>query len=119
MLGNKEIMAENIKFYMEQKGVNSAEVCRALGFKTNTFSDWTTGKAYPRIDKIEKMANYFGISKANLVENRLDMIDTLTLSQEEHDMIINYRQLDQSQQRMVKRLLMYGDLLNDDRKKSK
>jgi transcriptional regulator with XRE-family HTH domain len=33
-----------------------------------TFSDWVNAKTYPRIDKIELMANYFGISKADLVE---------------------------------------------------
>ena len=34
-----------------------------------TFSDWVNAKTYPRIDKIELMANYFGISKADLVED--------------------------------------------------
>ena len=63
MLGNKEIMAHNIKKYMSIKGVTSADVCRALGFKTNTFSNWITAKIYPRIDKIEMLATYFGISK--------------------------------------------------------
>ncbi len=35
-----------------------------------TFSDWVNAKTYPRIDKIELMANYFGISKSDLVEDR-------------------------------------------------
>lgn len=69
MLGNKEIMAHNIKKYMSIKGVTSADVCRALNFKTNTFSNWITAKIYPRIDKIEMLAAYFGISKAALVED--------------------------------------------------
>ena len=42
MLGNKEIMASNIKYYMEKKGVNSSDVCKALHFKQNTFSNWIT-----------------------------------------------------------------------------
>ena len=53
MLGNKEIMASNIKYYMEKKGVNSSDVCKALHFKQNTFSNWINAKIYPRIDKIE------------------------------------------------------------------
>ena len=32
-LGNKEIMAKNIKKYMAIKGVNQTEMCNALGFK--------------------------------------------------------------------------------------
>ena len=71
-LGNKEIMAKNIKKYMDLKGVNQTEMCNALGFKFMTLSDWLHAKTYPRIDKIELMANYFGVSKADLVEEHAD-----------------------------------------------
>lgn len=71
MLGNKEAMAKNIKKYMDIKGVNATDVCKALGFKHNTFSGWVNAKIYPRIDKIEMMANYFGCSKADLVEEEV------------------------------------------------
>lgn len=70
MIENKEVMARNIKKQMDKKGVSSADVCRALNFKTNTFSNWINAKIYPRIDKIEMMANYFGISKSELVEDQ-------------------------------------------------
>lgn len=71
-LGNKEIMAKNIKKYMAIKGVNQTEMCNALGFKFMTLSDWLHAKTYPRIDKIELMANYFGVSKSDLVEDRTE-----------------------------------------------
>lgn len=71
-LGNKEIMAKNIKKYMAIKGVNQTEMCNALGFKFMTLSDWLHAKTYPRIDKIELMANYFGVSKSDLVEERAE-----------------------------------------------
>ena len=67
-LGNKQVMAQNIKYYLERNKLKSVDVCAALGFKAATFSDWLHAKTYPRIDKIEKMANYFGITKADLVE---------------------------------------------------
>ena len=71
-LGNKEIMAKNIKKYMAIKGVNQTEMCNALGFKFMTLSDWLHAKTYPRIDKIELMANYFGVPKSDLVEDRTE-----------------------------------------------
>lgn len=67
-LGNKQIMAENIKYYLKQKNVTQSEVCTILGIKPNTFSDWVNCKTYPRIDKIELLANYFGIDKSDLIE---------------------------------------------------
>lgn len=67
-LGNKEIMAENIQRFMELRKVSRNDVCKAIGVKYTTLTDWIKGKTYPRIDKIEKLAIYFGVSKSDLVE---------------------------------------------------
>lgn len=67
---NKKIMAENIQYYMKKSEKSRQDMCDALGVKYTTFTDWVKGNSYPRIDKIELMANYFGISKADLVEKR-------------------------------------------------
>ena len=69
-LGNKQVMARNILFYMEQKGVDRMEICDKLGIKYTTFVDWVSAKTYPRIDKIELMANFFGIDKSDLIEDK-------------------------------------------------
>lgn len=69
-LGNKQIMASNIQYYMDLHNKSRNDMCEALGVKYTTFTDWVKANAYPRIDKIELMANYFGISKADLVEKR-------------------------------------------------
>lgn len=72
-LGNKETMARNIKYYMELNNVNSSDMCRVLGVPQSTFSYWLHARTYPRIDKIEKMAKFFGISKSDLVEERREI----------------------------------------------
>lgn len=77
-LGNKAIMAKNIQYYMDMHDKTRNEMCDALGVKYTTFTDWVKGNSYPRIDKIELMANYFGISKADLVEEHTDTPDTKT-----------------------------------------
>lgn len=71
-LGNKEVMAKNIKHYMRLSNISQTDLCNTLGFKMSTFSDWIHAKTYPRIDKIELLANYFGITKADLVEEHND-----------------------------------------------
>lgn len=90
MVENREVMARNIKNNMERMGVNATEVCRALGIKQNTFSDWCNAKTYPRIDKIEMMARYFGISKAALVEDQSVAVD-FVLSNDERIVIETMR----------------------------
>lgn len=67
-LGNKQVMAQNIKMYMEDKGISRKEFCKRLGLAYSTVTDWLNAEKYPRIDKIERMANFFGVSKADLVE---------------------------------------------------
>lgn len=71
-LGNRHTMSENIQYYMSKKGVSRNDLCDALGIKYPTLSGWINEYKYPRIDKIEMMANYFGITKADLVEERTE-----------------------------------------------
>lgn len=74
---SKQIMANNIKFYMEKKGVTNQQLCDALDFKYTTFIDWINAVTYPRIGKIEAMADYFGIKKSDLIEEHV--------TREQHD----------------------------------
>jgi transcriptional regulator with XRE-family HTH domain len=64
-------MANNIKRYMDMKGVTNQQLCDALDFKYTTFMDWIKGVTYPRIGKVEAMANYFGCEKSDLIEEKL------------------------------------------------
>lgn len=110
MTTNKEVMAKNILHYMEKKGVNATDVCTALGFKHNTFSDWVNAKTYPRIDAIEMMANYFGVPKAFLVE--FQPLDVFTA--EERNLIHQYRKADETTKTMILRMLAYDEGFNND-----
>lgn len=69
-IGNKEIFSGNLKFYMQKFDKTRNDICDDLGFKYTTFSDWVNGKKYPRIDKIEMLANYFGVEKSDLIEDK-------------------------------------------------
>ncbi len=72
-MDNKDIFATNLKRQMEIHGKTRKEVCDALGFSYFTFSDWISGKKYPRIGKVEALADYFGIQKSDLIEERSDI----------------------------------------------
>ncbi|MBQ9969040.1 MAG: helix-turn-helix transcriptional regulator [Oscillospiraceae bacterium] len=67
-MDNKAIFSANLKRYMELNQKSRKEICDALGFNYYTFSDWVNGKKYPRMDKIERLAGYFGIQKSDLIE---------------------------------------------------
>lgn len=69
-LGNKKVFAKNFKHYMELYNLDRYDICKALGFKYSTVSEWLAGNKYPRIDKIELLANYFKIQKSDLIEDK-------------------------------------------------
>lgn len=67
---NKQIMAQNIQRYMDQRGITRQQLCDALDIKYTTLRDWLKGITYPRIGKVEAMANYFGCEKSDLIEDK-------------------------------------------------
>ena len=70
MVEHKEIFSKNLKRYMALAGKSRKEVCEALGYSYFTFSDWVNGKKMPRMDKVEQLANYFGVLKSDLIEDK-------------------------------------------------
>lgn len=71
-MDNKNIFASNLRRYMEIKGKSRREVSEAIGVSYYTYTDWVNGKKYPRMDKVEKLAQYFGILKSDLIEEKTE-----------------------------------------------
>ena len=67
---SKEVFAKNLKKYMDNKGINQKELAEIIGVSAPTLNEWLQKKKYPRIDKIEKLANFFGILKSDLIEEK-------------------------------------------------
>lgn len=67
-LGNKETMSFNLKRLLDSKRMNPHQFADTMGFKYTTVMNWIKANSYPRIDKIELMARYFGVDKSDLVE---------------------------------------------------
>lgn len=70
-MDNKSIFASNLQKYMDLHRKTRRDVCDALGFNYYTFTDWVKGKKYPRMDKVEMLADYFGVLKSDLIEDKV------------------------------------------------
>ena len=70
----KKTFAKNFSHYLEAKGVTRADVSRFLGYPETTLANWANGVNYPRIDKIQELADFFGIKKSDLIEDKIDAI---------------------------------------------
>lgn len=71
-IGNKQVFGNNLAYYVERSGKSQRELADQLGVASSTFNDWVKGRKYPRIDKIEMLANIFGILKSDLIEERTE-----------------------------------------------
>lgn len=71
-IGNKETMSKNLKYYISKSGKDRRELAEIWGFPYSTVTEWINGRKYPRIDRIEVMADYFGILKSDLIEEKTE-----------------------------------------------
>ena len=73
-IGNISIFVKNLRYYMNLNNKTRSDICNDLNLAYTTFADWYNGKIYPRIDKIELLANYFGVKKSDLIEEKNKLI---------------------------------------------
>jgi len=71
-IGNKDVFAKNLKYYIAKSGKDRRELAEAWGFPYSTITEWINARKYPRIDRIEIMADYFGILKSDLIEEKTE-----------------------------------------------
>lgn len=107
-LGNKEIFAKNLAYYVERSGKDQRMIAEAIGVAPSTFNEWIKGKKYPRIDKIEMLANYFGILKSSLIEGATETNETPSkpeLTEGEELMLELFRKIPEDRQPAALELL--------------
>lgn len=114
-LDSRKTLAQNLQRLMALRDIDRQQICADLDIKYTTFTDWYNGNKYPRIDRIEQLANYFGIAKSQLIE--VDGIAPALSQRDERD-------ISKDLQRMMDNLennnsLMFdGDPLSDEAKES-
>lgn len=85
---NKMTFAQNLRKYMSLTNTSRNDLSEAIDISYYTISSWLNGSKYPRIDKIELLASYFGVPKSALIEADCDESEIdqtkIAVSREEH-----------------------------------
>lgn len=66
------VFANNLNRLIERSGKTKKEIAEVIGVAPSTFNEWTKGKKYPRMGKVEMLANYFGVLKSDLIEEKTE-----------------------------------------------
>ncbi len=107
-LGNKEIFAKNLAYYLNRTGKDQKVVAAAIGVAPSTLNEWLKAKKYPRIDKIEMLANYFGILKSDLIEDAAENGNSPAepeLSEGEKVLLELFNRVPEDQQQLVLQMI--------------
>lgn len=106
-MDTKDVFAFNLRRYMERYGKSRTDISEALKISYFTVSDWVNGKKYPRMDKVEMLASYFGIQKSDLIEEKKEKENppTLELSEDERMFVEILRQIPAEERELYYALL--------------
>lgn len=74
-LEQKIIFSKNLNFYINKNNLKQLEIAKSIGVSPQTFNTWVKGIAIPRMGKIQKLADYFGIYKSDLLEEKITSTD--------------------------------------------
>lgn len=64
----KKIFSSNLRKQLSLHNKTQSDIVNDLHITSSTVSDWVNGKKYPRMDKVQLLADYLGIWKSNLTE---------------------------------------------------
>lgn len=103
-------MENQIKFFRTINGMSQADLGKALNVTGATISSWEMDRTEPSMEYCLKMTKIFGCTLEELfgAPKQSDIVFT----QDEMNILIEYRQADTQTKNMVKRLLLYAEKLN-------
>ena len=60
---------ENLKALRKQHNLSQQELAKIAGVTDKAISTWESGTRIPRMGAIQKMADYFGLQKSDIIED--------------------------------------------------
>lgn len=74
-MDSKDVFIHNLNTIMKDRRVSRKELAKGLNVPYTTLTDWCTGRIFPRVEKINMIADYFGIKKSDLLEEIIETED--------------------------------------------
>ncbi len=64
------------------KGVTASEVSKATRVSRSALTDWKMGRYTPKLDKIQKIADYFGVAMSYFIDDDSNTENTYYINEE-------------------------------------
>ncbi|QOB14013.1 helix-turn-helix transcriptional regulator [Staphylococcus aureus] len=66
----RKVLSENLEQLMKENNITQVELSEAIGVSQSTISNWLKELKYPRISKVQQLADYFNVPKSRITEER-------------------------------------------------
>lgn len=66
----KKVFSRNLRMHLAAKGKQPVDIVNELGISFSTVSNWINGQKFPRMGKVELLAQWLGIEKSDLIEDK-------------------------------------------------
>ena len=67
----QRIFSDNLKYYLKLNNKTQLELANAIGVSNTTINNYVKGYNAPRMDKVDKICKYLGVSRSDLMEERI------------------------------------------------
>ena len=106
----KRIFGRNLSRYVDESGKDQKDIAKELGYPATTFNTWCVGKIIPGMGKVQKIADYFGIAKSDLLDDKYSVevaIENAKLNKDAQlrRMIAYFERLNPEQKDMVEKMI--------------
>ncbi len=71
----KKIFSKNLTHYVYSSGKQQKDIAEELCFNQKTFNGWCKGISMPTMGKVQKIADYFGIGKSDLIDDKSTILN--------------------------------------------
>lgn len=83
----RKIFVKKLNYYMNLNNKKQIDLMNDLGLSSATVSSWCTGTKLPRMGKIQMLADYLGVEKSDLLEEKKEESDnTYYLNEDAREM---------------------------------
>ena len=67
----QRIFSDNLKYYLKLNNKTQLDLANAIGVSNTTINNYVKGYNAPRMDKVDKICKYLGVSRSDLIEERI------------------------------------------------
>lgn len=114
----REIFVDNFKRIMFEKSKKPAQIARDLKLPLSTVAGWANGSSYPRVDSMQRLADYLNVSMRTLTDVKSDSSNQITKIIQDLELASWMRTLLTSEDEDLYKLLKIVSQLDEDKIKT-